>query len=133
MLRLYDCNGNSAVESMLVFFVSFQQRIQTSNEYAAKEKVGASNTGRWAVGPEMEAVLGVPSMRLPFFALAAWPQFLPDLWKTLKPEVDTGDYFQAAERLQADAYTRMFNYFSIPDLHAVLWRMAQAPMSLPNC
>ncbi len=57
-------------------------------------------------------------MQLPFVSLAPWPRFLPAVWKALKPAVDTGDYFQAAERLQADAYTRMFNYFYIPDLRA---------------
>jgi hypothetical protein len=66
----------------------------------------------------MEESFGVPIMRLPLSALAVSPRYLPVLWKTLKPVVETGDFFYAAQRLQADAYTRMFNYFRIPDLYA---------------
>jgi hypothetical protein len=67
---------------------------------------------------EMESILGVPCMLLPFSALKPWPKLLPVLCKDLKPAVDTGEFFHSAQRLQADAYTRMFNYFFIPDLHA---------------
>jgi Halocarboxylic acid dehydrogenase DehI len=71
-----------------------------------------------ALRRDLEASFGVPPMRLPLAALAVSPRFLSALWETLKPVVESGDFFQAAQRLRADAYTRMFNYFRIPDLHA---------------
>ena len=79
---------------------------------------------------EMEAVLGIPCMRFPLLAVQPWPKLLPSLWRSLKPSVETGEFFQSAQRLQADAYTRMFNYFCIPDLQVGLVQGGRDPGDL---
>lgn len=62
--------------------------------------------------------LGVPHINVLFQAYAAHPKFLRLFWRAMKPIVETQEFFGLAERLRAEAYTRMHNYFSIPDLCA---------------
>ncbi len=67
---------------------------------------------------EIRAALGVPHVSLIFQAYAAYPPFLEMHWTRLQPLVATREFFALADRLRADAYTRMHNYFDIPDLTA---------------
>lgn len=45
---------------------------------------------------------------------AASGPFLTQFWEAVKPVVRTRAFLAAAQRLRADAYTRMHNYFEIP-------------------
>jgi Halocarboxylic acid dehydrogenase DehI len=65
---------------------------------------------------DIKASLGVPLVNVVFQAYATHPQFLELHWKAAKPIVESEEFFNLAERLRAEAYTRMHNYFSIPDL-----------------
>jgi Halocarboxylic acid dehydrogenase DehI len=67
---------------------------------------------------QIKEALGVPHVNLIFQAYAAHPLFLELHWKAAKPIVETHEFFTLAQRLRAEAYTRMHNYFSIPDLCA---------------
>jgi hypothetical protein len=65
---------------------------------------------------ELRQALGLPHQHLYYPALAAYPAFLRLHWELLRPVVATGDFFQCAERLRADSYTRTHNYFRVPAL-----------------
>ena len=65
---------------------------------------------------ELKQALGVPYVNTMFQALAAHPRFFELFWNTAKPALYTQEFFIYAERLGAEAYTRMVNYFSVPDL-----------------
>src|SRR5690349_15345825 len=65
---------------------------------------------------EIKEALGVPHVNLIFQAYGAYPRFLDLMWKSLRPAVETREFFQHADRLRAEAYTRAHNYFLIPDL-----------------
>src|SRR5262245_60986507 len=67
---------------------------------------------------DIKEALGVPLVNVIFQAYAAHPKFLELHWKAAKPVVETHEFFTLAERLRAEAYTRMHNYFAIPDLCA---------------
>ena len=77
----------------------------------------ADATGRTLeIYREIKSALGVPHVNLIFQAYGAHPEFIDLMWKLLRPAVETRDFFVKADRLGAEAYTRMHNYFSIPDL-----------------
>lgn len=65
---------------------------------------------------EIKGALGVPHVNVIFQAYGAYPRFLDSMWKTLRPAVETQDFFYHADRLRAEAYTRVHNYFLVPDL-----------------
>ena len=65
---------------------------------------------------EIKTALGVPHVNVLFQAYGAYPRFLDSMWKTLRPAVETQDFFHHADRLRAEAYTRAHNYFLVPDL-----------------
>ena len=69
---------------------------------------------------ELKAALGMPYVSLLYKAYAAYPKFLDLHWQAFKPVVETQEFFDLAERLRAEAYTRMHNYFRVPDLCARL-------------
>lgn len=65
---------------------------------------------------EIMGALGVPQVNVVFQAYAVYPEFLERFWTAAKPIVHTQEFFDLADRLGAEAYTRMHNYFAIPDL-----------------
>lgn len=65
---------------------------------------------------EIKQALGIPQVNAVFQAYGAYPRFLDLMWKLLRPAVDTREFFQCANRLRAEAYTRVHNYFAVPDL-----------------
>lgn len=65
---------------------------------------------------EIRENLGLPELRLFYPALGVYPTFLKLHWEAVKRLTQSEELFTAAERLRADAYTRAFNYFQIPDL-----------------
>jgi hypothetical protein len=65
---------------------------------------------------EIRNTLGLPLVPVPYLIYANFPQFLELHWRAVKPLVETQEFFRLAERLRADAYTRVHNYFKLPDL-----------------
>ncbi|MBV9072568.1 MAG: hypothetical protein JOZ10_02955 [Acidobacteria bacterium] len=65
---------------------------------------------------EIKSALGVPHVNLIFQAYGSVPKFLELMWHQIRLAVGTREFFVKAERLGAEAYTRMHNYFSVPDL-----------------
>ncbi len=67
---------------------------------------------------EIKHTFGVPQVSALFQAFAACPKILDVFWRALRPAVQTRQFFRLGDRLRADAYTRMHNYFQVPDLHS---------------
>ena len=65
---------------------------------------------------EIKTALGLPLVNVIFQAYGVYPRFLELMWKTMRPAVETQDFFRFADRLRGEAYTATHNYFSIPDL-----------------
>ena len=63
---------------------------------------------------EIKQALGVPYVSTFFQALASFPQFLDLFWNATKPVVSTQEFFSFSDRVGAEAYTRVHNYFSLP-------------------
>jgi hypothetical protein len=76
---------------------------------------------------QIAQAFGVPQVSIFFPALAACPPFLPLMWNALRPTVESREFFHAAQRLRADAYTRVYNYFPVPDLCALMSDMQFSP------
>ena len=76
---------------------------------------------------EVKAALGMPYVSLLYKAYAAYPKFLDLHWQAFKPVVETQEFFDLAGRLRAEAYTRMHNYFRLPDLCAQLTEESFSP------
>jgi len=87
-----------------------------------------ASAGIAEVYTEIKSLLRVPQVPLLFQIYAGNGNFLAQLWRTLKPVLRTRAFAGAAERLSADAYTRMHNYFEIADLRsgAALPELARA-------
>jgi Halocarboxylic acid dehydrogenase DehI len=64
---------------------------------------------------EIKAALGVPYVDVVFLAYGAYPEFLDLLWTSVEPALHTRELFALAERLRADAYTRVHSYLAVPD------------------
>jgi plasmid maintenance system antidote protein VapI len=77
----------------------------------------ASAQGRTAeIFAEIKHTLGVPHVNKLFQALAPFPEFFDLFWRTAKPALETQEFFSYSDRLAAEAYTRMHNYFPALDL-----------------
>ena len=77
---------------------------------------------------ELRAALGIGYVPLEFQAFAATPQFLSVQWQTYRPLFATRKFFELAERLQAEAYTQVHNYFKVPRLGDGLTVSQAVPM-----
>jgi hypothetical protein len=75
---------------------------------------------------DIKSTLSLPQVPLFFQMCAASGPFLRQFWETAKPVVSTRAFMTAAQRLRADAYTRMHNYFEIP---AVSGSLGLAPLA----
>jgi hypothetical protein len=69
---------------------------------------------------EIKQSFGLPFVPSLFQAFAAYPLFLELHWQALKPIISSAQFFSLADRLRADAYTRVHSYFEVPDLCAPL-------------
>src|SRR3954463_6255250 len=65
---------------------------------------------------EIKSCLGVPHVNVIFQAYGIYPKFLDAMWKALRPALETNQFFLHSDRLRGEAYTRIHNYFSVPDL-----------------
>jgi hypothetical protein len=73
-----------------------------------------------AIYEDIRETLGLSMTPISFQAFACVPTFLELAWSTLKPLASTQEFFALADRLRADAYTRCYSYFSVPDMRARL-------------
>jgi len=73
---------------------------------------------------ELKQTLGVPHINLVYQLYGAYPKFLELHWQALKPAMDSAEFFAFAERIRGDAYTRVHNYFAVPDLCAGLGELS---------
>lgn len=69
---------------------------------------------------DIKQTLGLPFVNLVFQAFAVYPDFLERQWRAFKPLLQTGEFFEFSDRLRGEAYTRMHNYFAVPDICARL-------------
>ena len=76
---------------------------------------------------DIKVTLGVPYVNVIFQAYAAYPEFLEKHWRAFMPILEKHDFFELADRLRGEAYTRMHNYFAIPDLCAHLTQERLSP------
>lgn len=65
---------------------------------------------------EIKQALGLPFVPFGYQTLAVYPRFLELHWERMRPLVATREFFQLADRVRADAYTRAHSYFRLPDL-----------------
>ena len=72
---------------------------------------------------EVRRTLGIPHVNVMFQAFASFPEFFDLFWTALKPILETQEFFSFSERLGAEAYTRVHNYFSVPDLRTKVTEM----------
>jgi hypothetical protein len=71
---------------------------------------------------EIKDTLGVPFVDVFFQAYGAYPEFLDLLWTSIRPALQSQDLRALAERVRAEAYTRVHSYFAVPDFN---WRMSE--------
>ena len=79
-----------------------------SDEMATPEVADIFSDIRYSLG-----LLFTPSY---YQALAYYPKFLEAHWTAIRPIVRTATFFQHADRIRAEAYTTVHNYFNIPYL-----------------
>jgi hypothetical protein len=72
---------------------------------------------------DIRDTLGLPITPTAFQAFGALPTFLEIAWSTLRPVTRTQQFFSLADRLRADAYTRCYSYFTVPDMQTRLEQM----------
>ncbi|MGH9524212.1 MAG: halocarboxylic acid dehydrogenase DehI family protein, partial [Terriglobales bacterium] len=65
---------------------------------------------------EIKAALSLPGLQLYYPAIAAYPRFLELHWEMVHNVAHSRELFAFADRLRADAYTRVHNYFHVPNL-----------------
>jgi hypothetical protein len=66
--------------------------------------------------------LGVPFLPSNYQAFAYYPEFLNAHWNAIEPVLQSEDFYREADRLRAEAYTAVHNYFQIPDLREAVHR-----------
>jgi Halocarboxylic acid dehydrogenase DehI len=69
---------------------------------------------------EMQSAMGVPFVDELHQAYGMCPVFLQEHWTVAEPIVRSREFQACAERLGADAYTRIHSYISIPNIEAEL-------------
>jgi hypothetical protein len=81
-----------------------------------KEKEAQGRTSE--IYLEIKQALAVPYVNTMFQALASFPEFFDLFWKAARPVLATQEFFSFSERLGAEAFTRVHNYFHVPSLGA---------------
>jgi halocarboxylic acid dehydrogenase DehI len=76
---------------------------------------------------EIRETMGTPAVNMMFQAFASLPEFFELFWKSAKPTLETQEFFSFSERLGAEAYTRVHNYFPVPDLRTKIAEMRFSP------
>jgi hypothetical protein len=73
---------------------------------------------------ELKRALGVPHINLVYQLYGSHPAFLELHWQAMRPAIDSAEFFEFAERIRAEAYTRVHSYFAVPDLCADLGELS---------
>ena len=68
-----------------------------------------------AIFEAIKQSLGLAYVPVLYQAYASLPLFLAAHWQRFQPVIGSRSFFNLADRLRADAYTRAHNYFDIPD------------------
>jgi len=76
---------------------------------------------------EIKQALGLPYVTPMFQALGASPAFFRVFWNALRPDLETGEFFSLAQRIAAEAYTRVHNYLNVPNLSRRVEEMEFSP------
>lgn len=69
---------------------------------------------------QMQSALGLPFVDKLHQAYAVFPEFLKAHWERAQKIVASEAFFQCADRLGADAYTRVHSYLKVPDIRSEL-------------
>ena len=69
---------------------------------------------------DIKAVLNVPFVDKLHQAYGVFPEFLTAHWEQVRKLAETKQFFACADRLGADAYTRVHSYLSVPDIRTEL-------------
>jgi hypothetical protein len=69
---------------------------------------------------QMQSALGLPFVDKLHQAYAVFPQFLKAHWERAQKVVESEAFFRCADRLGADAYTRVHSYLKVPDIRSEL-------------
>jgi hypothetical protein len=64
--------------------------------------------------------LGMPFVSTYYQSLAFCPQFLRMHWDAMRPVVRSNDFQKRSDRLRAEAYTAIHNYFSVSNLSSAV-------------
>ena len=76
---------------------------------------------------EIKQALGLPYVNPMFQAFGSYPAFLRVFWNALRPDLETGEFFSLAQRIAAEAYTRVHNYMNVPNLSRRVEEMEFSP------
>jgi len=76
---------------------------------------------------EIKHALGLPYVNPMFQALASYPKYFKTLWKALRLDLETREFFSLAQRIAAEAYTRVHNYLNVPNLRLKVQEMEFSP------
>ncbi len=86
-----------------------------------------ASPGIAAIYNEIKQAFGLRYVSAVHQAYAGFPHFLDLHWDRLRPAIQSRKFFELADRLRADAYTRAHNYFEIPDLCARMQALSFSP------
>jgi hypothetical protein len=92
---------------------------------AVKENQADSETAE--IYSEIKHSLGIPHVNMVFQVFAGFPRFLSLFWNAARVVLGTREFFSGADRLGAEAYTRMHNYFAVPDFRSRIEEMQFSP------
>lgn len=76
---------------------------------------------------EIKHALGLPYVNPMFQALGAYPEFFRVFWNALRPDLESREFFLLAQRISAEAYTRVHNYLNVPDLRRKVEELGFSP------
>jgi len=76
---------------------------------------------------EIKHALGLPYVNPMFQALGAYPKYFKALWNALRPDLESREFFSLAQRIAAEAYTRVHNYLNVPNLSRKVEEMEFSP------
>jgi Halocarboxylic acid dehydrogenase DehI len=92
---------------------------------AVKESQAERETAE--IYSEIKRSLGIPHVNMVFQVFAGFPRFLPLFWNAAQSMLATREFFAGADRLGAEAYTRMHNYFAVPDFRSRIEELQFSP------
>lgn len=92
---------------------------------AVKESQAEGETAE--IYSEIKQSLGIPHVNMVFQVFAGFPRFLPLFWNAAQIVLGTREFFSGADWLGAEAYTRMHNYFAVPDFRIRIEELQFSP------